>query len=222
MTHRGKIARLPLAVRQQLNGRLQDGEAAGSLLSWLNALPETQAVLAASFDGQPINEPNLSAWRQGGFRDWEAHQLASEAMAGVIEDAAQLQGAGEGGAAEPLTVLLTAQIAVKLRRLALADDNPGNGRELQGLFSQVAALRREERSAQWLRLQRERLDWQRLQSKTEREKEFWKWAEKNPELRRKLWKMQEDSLQERKEMTESLNQILGHSINNAKARLGEK
>jgi hypothetical protein len=35
MTRNGKIARLPLAIRQQLNQRLQNGELAQDLLSWL-------------------------------------------------------------------------------------------------------------------------------------------------------------------------------------------
>ncbi len=48
MTHNGKIARLPLAVRQQLNQRLQNGELAQDLLSWLNRLPEVQAMKNSS------------------------------------------------------------------------------------------------------------------------------------------------------------------------------
>ncbi|MGP8238342.1 MAG: hypothetical protein ACLQVW_23420 [Limisphaerales bacterium] len=43
MTRNGKIARLPLAIRQQLNLRLQNGELAQDRLSWLNHLPEVQA-----------------------------------------------------------------------------------------------------------------------------------------------------------------------------------
>ena len=43
MTRNGKIARLPLAIPQQLNLRLQNGELAQDLLSWLNRLPEVQA-----------------------------------------------------------------------------------------------------------------------------------------------------------------------------------
>ena len=81
----GSIARLLLADRQQFNEFLKDVEAAGSLLRWLKALPETLAMLAASFDGEIINEPVLSTWRQGGFRDWKARQLPLEAMDGAIE-----------------------------------------------------------------------------------------------------------------------------------------
>ena len=43
MTRNGKIARLPLAIRQQLNQRLQNGELGQELVSWLNQLPEVQA-----------------------------------------------------------------------------------------------------------------------------------------------------------------------------------
>ena len=86
MTRKGKIARLPHAVREELNQRLQNGESGTQLLAWLNSHPETQRVLAESFDGRPINHPNLTAWRSGGFKDWlagrelreEARKMAAE------------------------------------------------------------------------------------------------------------------------------------------------
>ena len=46
----------------QLNQRLQNGEPGKLLVAWLNSRPEVQAILAA---------PNLSAWRKGGYVDWE-------------------------------------------------------------------------------------------------------------------------------------------------------
>ena len=60
MTRNGKIARLPLAIREQLNRRLQDGEPGTQLVEWRNGLPEVQAVMQAQFNGRPIGEPNLS------------------------------------------------------------------------------------------------------------------------------------------------------------------
>jgi hypothetical protein len=42
-----------------------NGELAQDLLSWLNRLPEVQAILAA----QPIDESNLTHWEQGGYLD---------------------------------------------------------------------------------------------------------------------------------------------------------
>src|SRR5882757_1554454 len=79
-TRHGKIARLPLELREQLNQRLRNGECGRHLVAWLNELPEVQAVLAAHFGGRAINEPNLTAWRQNGYREWlmecEARALA--------------------------------------------------------------------------------------------------------------------------------------------------
>jgi len=41
---KGKIGRLPKAIREQVNRRLEHGEQARPLIAWLNALP---ALLAA-------------------------------------------------------------------------------------------------------------------------------------------------------------------------------
>src|SRR5580704_11525472 len=67
---RGKIARLPREVREQLNVRLDDGLEADQILPWLNDLPDVREVIAERFNGVPISPQNLSAWRQGGFREW--------------------------------------------------------------------------------------------------------------------------------------------------------
>src|ERR1035441_615190 len=74
MARNGKIARLPRDIRSQLNTRLQDGQDGPQVLPWLNSLPEVKKVLAARFDDRPINEQNLSDWRQGGYEDWLAHE----------------------------------------------------------------------------------------------------------------------------------------------------
>ena len=66
MSRFGKIARLPLDIREQLNRRLQDGEIGKELVIWLNSVPEVQTVLKAEFGDRPVNEPNLSDWRTGG------------------------------------------------------------------------------------------------------------------------------------------------------------
>jgi hypothetical protein len=72
MTRRGKIARLPKNIRDQVNQRLDDGEQGARLVAWLNSLPEAQAILARDFDGKAIREQNLSEWRKGGYREWQA------------------------------------------------------------------------------------------------------------------------------------------------------
>lgn len=48
----------------QLCRRLENNEPGSELVKWLNSLPAVQEILKKQFDGQPINEPNLTAWRQ--------------------------------------------------------------------------------------------------------------------------------------------------------------
>jgi hypothetical protein len=68
--HNGKIARLPRAIRKNLNERLDRSEPGLQLLVWLNALPEVKQVVQKKFASAPINKQNLSNWRQGGFQEW--------------------------------------------------------------------------------------------------------------------------------------------------------
>jgi hypothetical protein len=90
MSRIGKIARLPRAVREELNWRLLDGEQQSRLVEWLNGREEVQAMLRAEFSGQPINEPNLTAWVQGGFEDWRRQQEATEAAGRLAEESRAL------------------------------------------------------------------------------------------------------------------------------------
>ena len=70
MQRKGKIARLPLALRTELNQRLANNEDGAKLLNWLNAIPGVPAMLARDFGGEPISKQNLYEWRQGGFLDY--------------------------------------------------------------------------------------------------------------------------------------------------------
>src|SRR6266853_4950456 len=89
LTRNGKIARLPLAVRQELNRRMDEGEQGKKLVAWLNGLPAVQAIVAKEFGGKAIREQNLSEWKQGGYRDWLAKQEALEIAERLGEDAAE-------------------------------------------------------------------------------------------------------------------------------------
>ena len=58
---KSKIGRLPRAIQEQVNRRLEQGEQTRTLVAWLNALPAVlgaQAVLALECSGQPIREQN--------------------------------------------------------------------------------------------------------------------------------------------------------------------
>jgi hypothetical protein len=78
MTRNGKIARLPKAVRHELNCRLSEGEPGASLVEWHNERDDVKKVLAASFGGRPVSEQNLSESRARGDLDWQRHQETLE------------------------------------------------------------------------------------------------------------------------------------------------
>src|SRR5437667_9659731 len=101
-TRNGRIARLPLAVRQELNRRLDEGEQGKKLVAWLNGLPAVQAIAATEFGGKAIREQNLSEWKQGGYRDWRAQQEALEVAERRREDAPERCAGGRGASHAPL------------------------------------------------------------------------------------------------------------------------
>lgn len=72
MSHarKGKIARMPHAVREEVNRRLHGGEPASKIIAWLHGREDVLRVLDDYFDEQPVNAQNITEWRQGGFQDW--------------------------------------------------------------------------------------------------------------------------------------------------------
>jgi hypothetical protein len=58
---------LPKHIREQLAGRIDNGEQGKDLVEWLNGLPAVQEVLEEQFAARPISEQNLSEWKQGGY-----------------------------------------------------------------------------------------------------------------------------------------------------------
>src|SRR5437667_11823763 len=108
MTRKGKIARLPNSIREQLNQRLQDGHDAKSLIKWLSPLPEVQTVLQTHFENHPINPVNLTEWRQGGFREWQQQQLALR----LVENLDDENALGHKDLTGALTAKLARRVAV--------------------------------------------------------------------------------------------------------------
>jgi phage terminase Nu1 subunit (DNA packaging protein) len=156
LTRNGKIARLPLAVRQELNRRLDEGEQGKKLVAWLNALSEVQTIVAAEFGGKPIREQNLSEWKQGGYRDWLAKQEALEIAERLREDATEWARENRAPLSDMLTHWLAARYAVATRRLA-ETSGPEGWRLLREMCGDIVELRKGDHSAERLRLDRERL-----------------------------------------------------------------
>ena len=88
MTRHGKVARLPKAIRDELNRRLANGEQGKRLVVWLNGLDTVQAILKEDFEGKLISEANLTGWKQGGYQDWRQREEVS-ALAAELRDRPQ-------------------------------------------------------------------------------------------------------------------------------------
>jgi hypothetical protein len=157
MTRLGKVARLPREIREQLNVRLSNGEVGRQLVEWLNSLPETQAMLAAQFAGRPINEQNLTEWKQGGYEEWLRHQEDCTSARILTEHASELE--KEAGEIR-LENRLTAPVALALARLMREAQDSPDGTERQKALLRVARelgqLRRGSNDAERVRLERER------------------------------------------------------------------
>jgi hypothetical protein len=149
MTRNGKIARLSLALREELNERLDEGRPGKELVEWLNSLPEVQNDIRYHFRGQPISEQNLSQWRNGGYRDWQEKEERWHMLHQLREEADQM-----GYAVNPeetqrhLSVMLTLELGRALRDLL---ENTADVKErvkgLDRLVGRFAQLRREESHA---------------------------------------------------------------------------
>lgn len=156
VTRNGKIARLPRAVRQELNRRLHDGEQGKRLVAWLNARADVRAVVEAEFGGNPIREQNLSEWKQGGYRDWLVQQEALEMAERTHQDAAELATANRSPLTDALAHLVTARYAAAARQVEETGSAEG-WRRLRELCADIVELRRGDHSAQRLELERERM-----------------------------------------------------------------
>ena len=200
MTRKGKIARLPHEIREELNRRLQGGGQGKRLVAWLNALPQVRRVLAEDFGGKPIREQSLSEWRKGGYRDWLARQEAADLAGRVTAEAGELQAEATEPLTEKLAPWLAARYCVAAKAL-LTQTGAVDRKALHEMNSDVAVLRRGDQNAAWLRLERERVELRRAQSRERREKRFWEWAQ-DPENRVRICGLPMTEQERRRRMLE--------------------
>ncbi|MGD1084241.1 MAG: hypothetical protein ABSA47_05735 [Verrucomicrobiota bacterium] len=157
----GKIARLPGAIRAQLNARLQRGDDGKNILAWLNSLPEVKSVLDAEFAGRPVTPQNLSDWRLGRFQEWLARQdilAQAEELAATRKD---LDALCQGQSlADHLALVIAFRFAAILAGQG-AELDEKSLRQLNALrpISQVVVnLRRGDHNAARLRIESQRWD----------------------------------------------------------------
>jgi hypothetical protein len=134
---RGKIARLPRSVRDQLNIRLDDGQEADQILPWLNDLPEVRQIITERFDGAPISAQNLSAWRQGGFQEWLLHCQFLDIAEHMREHVEELNGvinAGARGLHHTVADYMVTQISVRFAAFLAQWDGTTLNAEMDALL----------------------------------------------------------------------------------------
>jgi hypothetical protein len=139
---KGKIARLPGAVREQVCKRLHDGQSARKILPWLNALPEVQAVLAAEFEGVPVSDQNLSAWRSTGYADYLRRVERVERTRELAKYAAEVSRANGASIADGAASIASGKL---LELLEAVDEATGDAKldpeALVNISRALAALR---------------------------------------------------------------------------------
>jgi hypothetical protein len=141
MTRKGKIARLPFAIREELNQRLLDGEPGNQLVVWLNALPRVQAILKDKFQGNPISEANLSQWKNGGFPAWEAGERMADNVSSIMDGTKALPAAAKGGLTDRMALILTANMATGMLRLQSMPEGVEKSKVMRELRIGLLALK---------------------------------------------------------------------------------
>jgi hypothetical protein len=122
MQRKGKIARLPTALRTELNQRLAANEDGAALLDWLNASPDVQAVLARDFAGEPVTKQNLYEWRNGGFAESQTRQELFAQAGDLAANAAESDAPACGNLIGHLVALLAVRYAALLARWDRGDN----------------------------------------------------------------------------------------------------
>lgn len=176
MARQGKIARLPHALRQLVNQRLLNGEAAATLLAWLNTQPAAIQAWALHFEGAPATPQNLSEWRQGGWKEWLSRNQRTEDLKTLSTFANDLAKSG-GNIADGAAAILSGHILEALETLGNtvvtggsddAEADPSKG--LASLAKAVSSLQKGTVAREKLDLDRQRVKAKREDQKLAREK----------------------------------------------------
>lgn len=166
-TRNGKIARLPVEIRDEVNRRLLDGEPASKILPWLNGLEAVLRVLDEHFNEEPVTPQNLSEWRAGGYADWLRRRERLANLKDLSAYAAKLGEAAGGNATDGSAAILGGRILEKIETAL----NEGDDTTLAALVDPLVKLRGTDLEARKAR-QRERLLDQKERAIALSEKQF--------------------------------------------------
>lgn len=120
-TRTGKIARLPHALREQVNLRLLDGQSSTVILAWLNAEPDAIATWDRDFEGVPASPQNLSEWKLGGWKDWRTLRDRADGLESLSSVAVNIAKAG-GRISDGLAAMIGGHIMEAFETIIHADE----------------------------------------------------------------------------------------------------
>ena len=146
----GKIARMPVAIRNEVNRRLLENESAAKILAWLHQQPEALRVLDEYFKEEPATPQNLSEWRAGGFQDWLARREQIENTKDLAEYALKLGAAAGGNITDGSAAIAGGRIMAELET--------ASGEDLAFKILALAKLRTTDQNKEILALRRKALD----------------------------------------------------------------
>jgi hypothetical protein len=159
-TPRGKIARLPARLREQVCRWLHDGQPASVILPKLNELPDVQAMLAQHFSGEPITPDNLSAWRRGQYQKWLSQREEIERTKERALFSLEVAKASGGNLSEGALAQLTGEIMEVVEEISAIRRAGGevNPKALAAINKSLVAARAKELDTQAHRLKLKQLE----------------------------------------------------------------
>lgn len=155
MSRKGKIARLPESIRNELNLRLLNGESGAKILPWLNELAEVKAVLEEDFEGLRVSDQNLSEWRKGGFAEWTARRERIAETKELAQFAADIAKAGNGSLSDGAAAIVAGKVLSLLEGLGDEKLTPD---DMEAVTLALSRIRKGDHNAEKLRLTTLRLD----------------------------------------------------------------
>lgn len=158
MARNGKVARLPLHTREEINRRLHDGQSGPTIINWVNNKESLKGKAQ-------ITPQNLSEWRKGGYNEWLNSYDKTQHIKRLSEHAFRLASAA-GGDITAGGVAIAGGRILELLENACDDD-------MADLIDSISSLRKVEVASQKLELDRAQLETRQKALELEQRKFEW-------------------------------------------------
>jgi len=152
----GKIAKLPSALREELNARLAEGEPTEAILEWLNGHPEARAHLDAHHQGSPITAVNLCRWRQGGFAGWAENVKMQDSLDAMTLACSEVDGPARDQLVSRIGLVLLSRLVSQLQAFDAMPEGLEKAKCWGELIWSYVALRRADLKFEEFVLERKR------------------------------------------------------------------